>query len=287
MKDRWAISVKINRWLGIPKDQLQIPSSPRPPPPTLLWLKFWPPGTPTPVLLASSCPHAFLHLRLSQVSGGCPELRHVRPLQKDPHLSGHGGCSHSPRPAGPPGALGGGKGGCVPHLPTRSPRRQLLPRAVPSPLCTFQSRFGATFSGQLSPTALGLAFWAPSWQDKTMWVTFPCVVTRNCCHHLLNSHNPAARPCCQCTVSGSGPGPGASQTFAWNAHEAPLGWQARCPRVTTEGGVRGGRVAEQGPVAAEGQSGWLSGGDSCLWSCCRGTVRREEKIGTRPGKMPR
>lgn len=33
----------------------------------------------------------FLCLRLSQVPGGCSELRHVRPLQKDPHLSGYGG----------------------------------------------------------------------------------------------------------------------------------------------------------------------------------------------------
>lgn len=29
-------------------------------------------------------------LRLSQVPGGCPELRHLWPLQEDPHFSGHG-----------------------------------------------------------------------------------------------------------------------------------------------------------------------------------------------------
>lgn len=51
-----------------------------------------PPGiSPTPILLASSCPHPLLCLRLSQVSGGCSELRHIWPLQKDPHLSGYGG----------------------------------------------------------------------------------------------------------------------------------------------------------------------------------------------------
>ena len=27
--------------------------------------------------------------------------------------------------------------------------------------------------------------------------------------------------------------------------------------------------------------------DLSFWSCCRGTVRREEKIGNGPGKMPR
>ena len=39
---------------------------------------------------------------------------------------------------------------------------------------------------------------------------------------------------------------------------------------------------------------WLLRGRVCAvwgltshWSCCRETVRREEKIGTRPRKMPR
>ena len=36
----------------------------------------------------------------------------------------------------------------------------------------------------------------------------------------------------------------------------------------------------------DGEGGCLEA-DLSLWSCCRGTVRREEKIGNGPGKMPR
>lgn len=42
--------------------------------------------------LTSSQPaaaHTLLSFRLSQVPGGCPELRHIWPLQKNPHFSCH------------------------------------------------------------------------------------------------------------------------------------------------------------------------------------------------------
>lgn len=82
--------VKVNRWLDASKNQLQTPSSPSPMP-TLLWVKSEPLGPPS-VLLDQQLPVIpFLCLRLSQVSGGCSEFRHVWPLQEDPHISGHGG----------------------------------------------------------------------------------------------------------------------------------------------------------------------------------------------------
>ena len=36
----------------------------------------------------------------------------------------------------------------------------------------------------------------------------------------------------------------------------------------------------------DGEGGCLEA-DLSFWSCCRGTVRREEKIGNGPEKMPR
>lgn len=75
--------------LDAPKNQLQTPAS-APPLPTLLWLrsKFLGPAPANPSRPAAA--HTpFFCLRLSQVSGGCPKFRHIWPLQKDPHLSGH------------------------------------------------------------------------------------------------------------------------------------------------------------------------------------------------------
>lgn len=137
-----------------------------------------------------------------------------------------------PRPARPPGP-GSGEGtgphpGRVGVFPTcqRSPTSEAVTASVSAfSIVHFSKLVWCHLLWAAVPLmALDLAFWAPSWQDKAMWVTFPCVVTRSCCHHLLNSHKPAARTWCQHTVSESGPGPGAFPMFAWNAHEA-------CPRM--------------------------------------------------------
>lgn len=90
VKDQWVYPCQDQQMAEYSQEPTTNPFIPTTPP-TLLWRKSGPLGAPRQPSWPAATHTPFLCLRLSQVPGGCSELRHVRPLQKDPHLSGYGG----------------------------------------------------------------------------------------------------------------------------------------------------------------------------------------------------